>query len=303
MLFNLLNDLKLGHTTVGDIDILLEGFSLNNEISPVVTPTRAPNDDFATQELISKLLNEEVNTQKEELESEAFIRRLIEEDKKKLQEELDKKKYQCLICDEEYSIEMIYVLDNCNHRYCIECLGLMLKTKINDGRVQEIKCPSPNCETQIDYNQIKQIVRDDNLFARYEEYNLKRALEKIQDLRWCPRPGCSNAMIGSSEVPMMVCSNDRCRFTFCFKCKEEWHADVTCEQYQQWKIENNESEARYIDWVRNNTKQCPKCKVQIEKNGGCNHMTCKSCQHEFCWLCSVDYTSSHWEESSCTQYS
>jgi len=92
MLFNLLNDLKLGHTTVGDIDILLEGFSLNNEISPVVTPTRAPNDDFATQELISKLLNEEVNTQKEELESEAFIRRLIEEDKKKLQEELDKKK-------------------------------------------------------------------------------------------------------------------------------------------------------------------------------------------------------------------
>jgi len=49
MLFNLLNDLKLGHTTVGDIDILLEGFSLNNEISPVVTPTRAPNDDFATQ--------------------------------------------------------------------------------------------------------------------------------------------------------------------------------------------------------------------------------------------------------------
>jgi len=195
------------------------------------------------------------------------------------------------------------VIDGCNHRYCVDCLGQMIKTLINDGRVQEIKCPSPSCPSQIDYNQIKQIVRNEDLFAKYEEYNLKRTLESIPDLRWCPRPGCGNAMIGSSDVPMMICSNDSCRFTFCFKCKEEWHADVTCEQYQQWKMENSESEARYIDWVRNNTKTCPKCKTPIEKNGGCNHMTCKNCKHEFCWLCSQDYTSSHWEQSSCTQYS
>ena len=31
-------------------------------------------------------------------------------------------------------------------------------------------------------------------------------------------------------------------------------------------------------------KKCPKCKVDIEKTGGCNRMRCR-CGHAFCWLC------------------
>jgi len=255
-------------------------------------------------EIFFQEFNEENNRkQKEEEDSEAFIRQLLDEEKRKLQDELDHKHYLCLICGDEYSIENIYVLDNCNHKYCIDCLEQMLMVKINDGSVQEINCPDPTCGNQIDYNQIKQIVRDERTFAKYEEFNLKKTLETIPDLRWCPRPGCGNAMIGSNDNPMMICSNDSCRFSFCFRCKEEWHADVTCEKYQEWKVENNEAEARYIDWVKTNTRDCPKCRANIQKNGGCNHMTCSNCRHEFCWLCKIDYNSSHWETSSCSQYS
>ncbi|CAG8585103.1 7092_t:CDS:1, partial [Scutellospora calospora] len=33
-------------------------------------------------------------------------------------------------------------------------------------------------------------------------------------------------------------------------------------------------------------KQCPKCASRIEKNGGCDHMTCRrpGCGHQFCWM-------------------
>ena len=32
-----------------------------------------------------------------------------------------------------------------------------------------------------------------------------------------------------------------------------------------------------------NTQRCPRCHVQIEKNGGCSHMHCSRCDHHFTW--------------------
>ena len=40
-----------------------------------------------------------------------------------------------------------------------------------------------------------------------------------------------------------------------------------------------------VDYIRLNCKPCPKCKTNIEKNQGCQHMTCRKCMHEFCWIC------------------
>ena len=31
----------------------------------------------------------------------------------------------------------------------------------------------------------------------------------------------------------------------------------------------------------------------IIKSGGCNHMTCAACKHEFCWLCNKKFTPNH----------
>ena len=32
-------------------------------------------------------------------------------------------------------------------------------------------------------------------------------------------------------------------------------------------------------------QECPKCRATIEKDGGCNHMVCKRCKFDFCWVC------------------
>lgn len=41
-------------------------------------------------------------------------------------------------------------------------------------------------------------------------------------------------------------------------------------------------------WRLRHTQRCRKCKAYVEKNGGCNHMTCR-CGHEFCWRCGGDW--------------
>ena len=41
--------------------------------------------------------------------------------------------------------------------------------------------------------------------------------------------------------------------------------------------------------LNKNTKPCPNCTVPIEKAGGCMHMCCSSCNHDFFWTCSCKY--------------
>ena len=85
-------------------------------------------------------------------------------------------------------------------------------------------------------------------------------------------------------------------------CCFQWHDDFTCEQYRNWKIENDQEAARFEKWRKIHTKKCPNCHSDIEKNGGCNHMTCSHCHYEFCWLCFEKYTSDHFSNGRCEQF-
>ena len=53
---------------------------------------------------------------------------------------------------------------------------------------------------------------------------------------------------------------------------------------------------------RANTKTCPKCDSCIEKNGGCNHMTCRKCGHEFCWICMKNWSAHGDRGYECNKY-
>lgn len=35
------------------------------------------------------------------------------------------------------------------------------------------------------------------------------------------------------------------------------------------------------------------CKLKIQKNQGCNHMTCGVCRYEWCWVCNSDFYLPH----------
>ena len=82
-----------------------------------------------------------------------------------------------------------------------------------------------------------------------------------------------------------------CNSDVCFNCGKNWHDPITCEYLAKWDkkcIDDSETTL----WLSINTKPCPKCHVNIEKNQGCNHMSCRSgnCKHEFCWICLEDWS-------------
>ena len=51
-----------------------------------------------------------------------------------------------------------------------------------------------------------------------------------------------------------------------------------------------------MQWLNDNSKECPNCKQRVEKNGGCDHMTCRppgGCGHEWWWSCGCPYRGAH----------
>jgi hypothetical protein len=52
---------------------------------------------------------------------------------------------------------------------------------------------------------------------------------------------------------------------------------------------NSDHELWSSIWKEMWSRECPKCKSPIEKNGGCPHMTCQKCSNEFCWNCMGSY--------------
>lgn len=77
-----------------------------------------------------------------------------------------------------------------------------------------------------------------------------------------------------------------CGHIFCYSCCENWHDPVKCSLLKKW-IKKCDDDSETSNWIAANTKECPKCKATIEKDGGCNHMVCKNqnCKADFCWVC------------------
>lgn len=82
-------------------------------------------------------------------------------------------------------------------------------------------------------------------------------------------------------VPTVHCD---CAHMFCFGCTLTDHQPAPCSLVKKW-LKKCEDDSETANWISANTKECPKCVSTIEKNGGCNHMTCRKCRHEFCWMC------------------
>ena len=98
----------------------------------------------------------------------------------------------------------------------------------------------------------------------------------------------------NSDVKFLTCPT--CGTEVCFNCRNTWHGEnVSCKDALQGDLE---------EWVtknKDNVSFCPCCKTRIEKNMGCNHMTCGFCSYEFCWACggSASHADRHFSGNGC----
>jgi len=213
--------------------------------------------------------------------------------------------FMCPICCDDEPPNIMSL--GCGHMYCSNCWDTYLHTKIREEGELSIRCMDELCAIQADQTFIRKVVSNQDL-QRYHELLVRDYVTNNPQLRFCPHPGCSHAIscaaASTKSALQTIVPTVRCvdKHAFCFGCAlEGGHAPVICNVSKLW-LKKCADDSETANWIKSNTKECTNCNSTIEKNGGCNHMTCKKCKNEFCWVCMGSWAEHGTSWYSCNRY-
>ena len=224
----------------------------------------------------------------------------------------------CGICMENFDPNDMFSL-GCDHLYCSDCWQNYLRTSylgnFGGDAALLIRCPAPMCDELVTESHVHKIAPA--LVPRFKEHCLNAFVRANRYyMRWCPGPGCNRIAIQTDiyfagqdgcRGDMVTCGGDggcQTRFPFFDDPEPRISSSIVTggggESGQDALSTAIEGEVEWVDAPQlpndrtakskpNVIKRCPRCKSPIEKNGGCNHMTCR-CGCHFCWLCNADIT-------------
>ncbi|KAB2635722.1 E3 ubiquitin-protein ligase ARI1 [Pyrus ussuriensis x Pyrus communis] len=210
----------------------------------------------------------------------------------------------CAICMEDVPSNETTKMD-CGHCFCNSCWTEHFVVKINEGQSKRIRCMAHKCNAICDEAVVRNLVskRHPQLAEKFDRFLLESYIEDNKRVKWCPStPHCGNAIrVEDDQFCEIECS---CGLQFCFSCLLQAHSPCSCLMWELW-AKKCRDESETVNWITVHTKPCPKCHKPVEKNGGCNLVSC-ICGQAFCWLCGGatgrDHTWSSIAGHSCGRY-
>ncbi len=210
----------------------------------------------------------------------------------------------CELCFEDKTMDDFKRLSCCAYdASCTNCLLEMINTSTQEKTIAQIVCPNRRCAQSIVEQDIRAITqRYPEIYRMFCDIAAHEYVTKhVKHIKHCPTPDCTFSFENDQSLKQAF-NCPQCNHLYCSDCLVQHAPEMTCEQAREHalligdkiKVENANEE-----WLQKNTKSCPQCKTSVEKNGGCNHMTCNQCRHEFCWTCGATYGSTRCNSNYC----
>ncbi|XP_024135802.1 E3 ubiquitin-protein ligase RNF31 isoform X1 [Oryzias melastigma] len=216
-----------------------------------------------------------------------FIRRLLNNE--------------CPVCLCIFPRSKMQSLTSCQCSVCHECFSQHFTVAIRDKHIRDMVCPvcgepDINDPEQLDsyFSTLDIQLRDcllSDVYNLFHKKLMEHTLMKDPKFLWCCH--CTSGFINDGDQLKVTCPT--CHKSFCAKCKKAWepqHQDVSCEQFQQWKRDNDPEYQKQglAGYLRDNGITCLQCGFQYAlTKGGCMHFTCSQCRYQFCSGCNNPY--------------
>ncbi|CAN6204544.1 unnamed protein product [Urochloa humidicola] len=188
-------------------------------------------------------------------------------------------KFECGICMETLPIFDVFHGMPCPHRFCGPCMCRYIEGKVRGGRVP-VPCPDPACGGVALHPEDCKKSIDFAVFCSWSEQLTERAISPGRRV-YCPNRACG-VMLESAcpaaagngkqqapaEVPCPACGRPMCG-----TCGLEWSGADGSGQHDC----GEERDAMLVKGLaaQRHWKQCPRCRMLVERTVGCNTMTCR----------------------------
>ncbi|PBK72468.1 hypothetical protein ARMSODRAFT_954173 [Armillaria solidipes] len=188
--------------------------------------------------------------------------------------------FDCIICFETFPMDSAARVVECNHLTCRNCLRQHLLTTLNDHRFPVFcpVCTDGDKKSILSETLVLDIGVPEKEYRIFEELQMS-AFSILLHCQQCKK----SAFVDRTEYQeagIIACPLPRCNHTWCKSCQQT--VDVTGPQHSC----DGSSELDHLMKQRG-WKYCPGCKTPVQKESGCNHMTCMSpgCNTHFCYIC------------------
>lgn len=187
-------------------------------------------------------------------------------------------------------------IQECDHDFdvCRTCTAEHISSMLESegpGACEKLSCPQ--CHRNLSHQEILRLTDiktfekytpssppvspPTNSPPRYERFLLQNTLSKEPNFRWCLRPTCTSGQLYNLPPRDNKIECEECHFEMCFADQSPWHEGYSCSEWQSQREHGDPQHKQTEDWLNENSKPCPGCSRRLWKDGGCFHMTCKSC--------------------------
>ncbi|KAL1749855.1 hypothetical protein FB107DRAFT_224855 [Schizophyllum commune] len=165
----------------------------------------------------------------------------------------------------------------CGHIWCSGCMKQYLLLS-NERHAFPIAClgGGGSCTALVSVPDALRVLSEQEILDVVEAAFTAHITSHPREFRYCPTPGCGQVYRKGSEPKVVRCPS--CLTGICRLCDSEAHGILPCRaavadaQFEQWMKENG-------------AKRCPGCTAPIQRDQGCNHVTCTRCATHICWVC------------------